>query len=68
MSVEGSMQKCLYFVQRLMDFIIINGLGSLDEKCRPKQPTATPTICLLVSVDLGWASRDIIIIRNDSRA
>ena len=26
----------------------------------PKQPIATPTTCLPVAVELGWASRDII--------
>ena len=32
----------------------------MSEKCCPKRPTATPTIHLLVAVDLGWVSRDVI--------
>ena len=32
----------------------------MGEKRCPKRPIATPTICLPVAVDLGWASRDDI--------
>ena len=65
----GSMQKYLYFVQRLIDFIIINGLGSLDEKCRPKQPTATATINFVFWLRSIWGGLHVTsYIRNDSRA
>ena len=36
------------------------GRRFVGEKRCPKRAIATPTICLPVAVDLGWASRDVI--------
>ena len=44
----------------LVDFFVIFGHRFVGQKRCPKRPTATPTICLPVAVDLGWASCDDI--------